>query len=265
MPGDTIVVSVSTPILIIYSGLLGLVVGSFLNVVVHRLPRGTSIVFPRSACTFCGGVLSARDNIPVLSFLLLRGKCRRCSSPIAIRYPLVELSTSALFALCAWRFGVGLETLAATVFCCFLLCLALIDFDHFLLPDRLTLPGILAGLLLQPWLPRTSFADAALGVLLGAGALILIVNFWYWLRSEEGMGLGDVNMLAMVGAFLGWQGAAVTLVMATVTGALTGLGLIAFHRLGARSRLPFGVFLSVGAAIALFVGDEIANFYLGYL
>lgn len=258
-------VSVSTPILIIYSGLLGLVVGSFLNVVVHRLPRGTSIVFPRSACTFCGGVLSARDNIPVLSFLLLRGKCRRCSSPIAIRYPLVELSTSALFALCAWRFGVGFETLAATVFCCFLLCLALIDFDHFLLPDRLTLPGILAGLLLQPWLPRTSFADAALGVLLGAGALILIVNFWYWLRSEEGMGLGDVNMLAMVGAFLGWQGAAVTLVMATVTGALTGLGLIAFHRLGARSRLPFGVFLSVGAAIALFVGDEIANFYLGYL
>ncbi|MCP4202097.1 MAG: prepilin peptidase [bacterium] len=255
----------ATPLLIIYSALFGLVVGSFLNVVVHRLPRGTSIVFPRSACTFCGGPVAARDNIPVLSYLLLRGKCRRCSAPISIRYPLIELAASTFFALCAWRFGFSLETLAAVLFCSLLLCLALIDYDHFLLPDKLTLPGILAGLMLQPWLPRTSFADAALGILFGAGALILIVNFWYWLRNEEGMGLGDVNMLAMVGAFLGWQGAAVTLLVATVAGAMTGLLLIALRRLGASSRLPFGVFLSVGAVVALFFGDQIVDFYLGLL
>lgn len=254
-----------TPLLILYASLFGLLVGSFLNVVVHRLPRGTSIVFPRSSCTFCGGAVSARDNVPVLSYLLLRGKCRRCAAPISIRYPLVELVTGVLFALCAWRFGYSLETVVSILFCCLLLSLALIDFDHFLLPDRLTLPGIVAGLLLQPWLPQTRFLDAVLGVLLGAGALILIVNFWYWLRSEEGMGLGDVNMLAMVGAFLGWQGAAVTLVVATVAGAVTGLLLIAFRQLDARSRLPFGVFLSFGAAIALFLGQKLANFYLGYL
>ena len=255
----------SIPILIAYSALLGLVVGSFLNVVVHRLPRGTSIVFPRSACTFCTGPVAARDNIPVVSYLLLRGKCRRCSAPISVRYPLVELLTSALFALCAWRFGFSFETLAAIIFCSLLLSLALIDFDHFLLPDKLTLPGIGVGLLLQPWLPRTSLTDAVLGVLVGAGALILIVNVWYWLRSEEGMGLGDVNMLAMVGAFLGWQGAALTLIVATVAGALTGLLLMAFGKLDARSRLPFGVFLSGGAAMALFFGNRIVDFYLGLL
>jgi len=256
---------VTTPLLVIYASLFGLLVGSFLNVVVHRLPRGTSIVFPRSSCTFCGGAVSARDNIPVLSYLLLRGKCRRCAAPISIRYPLVELATGILFALCAWRFGYTLETVVAIFFCCLLLCLALIDYDHFLLPDKITLPGILAGLLLQPWLPRTGYLDALLGVLLGAGALILIVNFWYWLRSEEGMGLGDVNMLAMVGAFLGWQGAAVTLFAATFAGALTGLLLMAMRQVRAGSRLPFGVFLSLGAAIALFFGERITELYLGFL
>ncbi len=251
--------------MILYSALFGLVVGSFLNVVIHRLPRGTSIVFPRSACTFCSGRVAARDNLPVLSYLVLRGKCRRCAAPISIRYPAVELATGALFALSAWRFGFSFETLAAVLFCSLLLTLAVIDFDHFLLPDKITLPGIVAGLLIQPWLPQTSFTDAALGVLLGAGALILIVNVWYWLRGEEGMGLGDVNMLAMVGAFLGWQGAAITLIVATLAGAVAGLLLIALGRMGARSRLPFGVFLSFGALVALFFGSAITNLYLGLL
>jgi leader peptidase (prepilin peptidase)/N-methyltransferase len=209
--------------------------------------------------------VAARDNVPVLSYLFLRGRCRRCSAPISIRYPLVETATAALFATCAWRFGFTLETLVAIVFCCLLLCLALIDFDHFLLPDKITLPGIVIGLALQPWLPRTSFAEAILGVLLGAGALILIINFWYWLREEEGMGLGDVNMLAMIGAFLGWRGAAVALVAATVAGAATGLLLISLRRLNTRSRLPFGVFLSIGAGVALFAGETIVRFYLGLL
>lgn len=182
-----------------------------------------------------------------------------------MRYPAVELATGTLFALSALRFGFSFETLAAVIFCSLLLSLAVIDFDHFLLPDKLTLPGIVVGLLIQPWLPDTSFTDAVLGVLLGAGGLILIVNFWYWLRGEEGMGLGDVNMLAMVGAFLGWQGAAITLIVATLAGAVTGLLMIALGRMGARSRLPFGVFLSFGALVALFFGSAIADLYLGLL
>lgn len=254
-----------TPLLILYAVLFGLVVGSFLNVVVYRLPRGTSVVFPRSSCPFCGGAVAARDNLPVLSYLMLRGKCRRCSAPISIRYPLVESATGALFGLCAWRFGPEPQWLVASLLCSLLLSLALIDLDHFVLPDKITLPGVFAGLALQPWIARTDFLDAILGALLGAGVLILIVNIWYWLREEEGMGLGDVNMLAMVGAFLGWQGAAVTLVAATVAGAVTGLLLIAFRRMGSRSRLPFGVFLALGAALALFAGEEIADFYLGLL
>jgi leader peptidase (prepilin peptidase)/N-methyltransferase len=151
------------------------------------------------------------------------------------------------------------------LFCGTLLVLALIDLDHFVLPDKITLPGILAGLAMQPWLPRVDFLDALLGVVAGAGVLILIVNFWYWLRQEEGMGLGDVNMLAMVGAFLGWQGAAVTLVAATVAGASTGLVLIASRRLSAKSRLPFGVFLSLGALIAVFFGEQLTSVYAGWL
>ncbi len=251
--------------LILYSGLFGLAVGSFFNVVVHRLPRGVSIVFPRSACTYCGGALKARDNIPVLSYLALRGRCRWCAAPISIRYPLVELTTGILFALCAWRFGWSWETLVMALFCGVLLVLALIDLDHFVLPDKITLPGTLGGLAVQPWLPRVDLLDALLGVVAGAGVLILIVNFWYWLRHEEGMGLGDVNMLAMVGAFLGWQGAAVTLVSATVAGALTGLILIASRRLGTKSRLPFGVFLSLGALIAVFFGEQLTSVYAGWL
>lgn len=254
-----------TPLLILYAALFGLIIGSFLNVVVHRLPRGTSIIFPRSACTYCGGAIGARDNVPVLSYLLLRGRCRRCGAPISSRYPLVELATGLLFALCAWRFGWSWETPVAALLCALLLVLALIDLDHFLLPDKLTLPGVLAGLALQPWLPRVEFIDALFGVVGGAGVLILIVNFWYWVREEEGMGLGDVNMLAMVGAFLGWQGAAVTLLAATLLGAVTGVTLLTFGRVGGKSRLPFGVFLSLGALVALFAGDRIVALYAGLL
>ncbi|MFQ5526041.1 MAG: prepilin peptidase [Thermoanaerobaculia bacterium] len=255
----------SIPLLIPYAALFGLVVGSFLNVVIHRLPRRTSIVFPRSACTYCGGPVSARDNIPVVSWLVLRGRCRRCAAPISMRYPLVEAATSLLFALVAWRFGLSWETPAMALFCSLLLVLALIDLDHFVLPDKLTLPGTIAGLALQPWLPRVDFTDALLGVVGGAGALILIINFWYWLREEEGMGLGDVNMLAMVGAFLGWKGAAVTMVTATVAGAVVGLALVGGRRLEAKSRLPFGVFLSLGAAVAVFFGERLTQLYAGLL
>lgn len=249
----------------VYAALLGLVTGSYLNVVIHRLPRGESTVLPRSRCPYCGGGIKARDNLPVLSYLLLRGRCRRCGAPISWRYPAFEALTALLFVGILKRFGVTTEALVALVFGCLMLVLAAIDFDHFLLPDRLTLPGILVGLAAQPWLPRTSFLDAILGVAIGAGLLILLINFWYWLRDEEGMGMGDVNMLAMVGAFLGWQGVLVTFALATVTGALSGLALLIGGRLGFRGRLPFGLFLALGALAALFFGDRLVAAYAGLL
>ncbi len=250
---------------ILYAAITGLLVGSFLNVVIHRVPRGHSIVLPRSRCPFCGRGLSALDNIPVLSFVVLRGRCRSCGAPISWQYPLVELLTSALFVLCVVRFGVTAEAIVAAVFCALLVALAGIDAGFLLLPDKITLPGIMVGLLLQAWLPRTTLLDAILGVLVGAGILILMINFWYWLRDEEGMGLGDVNMLAMIGAFLGWRGVLVTLFAGALAGAAVGLGLMASHRLGLRSKLPFGAFLAAGALAALFWGEQLARRYAALL
>jgi leader peptidase (prepilin peptidase) / N-methyltransferase len=250
---------------LVYAALFGLVFGSFLNVVVHRLPRGGSIVRPRSACPWCGGAIAARDNVPLLSYAWLRGRCRRCGGPISPRYPLLEAATALLFVGCVFRFGVGPTGWIAALFCWLLLALAAIDVEHFLLPDRLTLSGVLVGIALQPWLPRTSFLDAALGALVGAGVLVLGMNFWYWWRGDEGMGMGDVNMLAMIGAFLGWQGVLVALFSAALLGALVGLALIASGRLRLGSKLPFGAFLAVGGVIALFWGPALLARYLELL
>ncbi|MDH3254860.1 MAG: A24 family peptidase, partial [Acidobacteriota bacterium] len=209
--------------------------------------------------------IEARDNVPILSYLLLRGRCRACGAPISLRYPAVEALTALAFVACTLRFGGSAATAVAALFCALLIALALIDAEHFLLPDILTLPGILLGLALQPLFPTVFFLDALLGTILGAGILILVINFWYWLRHEEGMGLGDVNMLAMVGAFLGWQGMLVTLVTASLLGALVGVTLIAVRRMGVKSRLPFGVFLAVGAAVALLWGNDLVSTYRGLL
>ncbi|MEM7048756.1 MAG: prepilin peptidase [Acidobacteriota bacterium] len=248
-----------------YAALFGLAIGSYLNVVIHRLPLGLSTIAPRSRCPVCRSAIRARDNIPVLSYLLLRGRCRRCGVPIGARYALVELATGALFVACILHFGISLAALVAMLFCALLLALAGIDFDHFLLPDKLTLPGTAVGLALQPWIPWTDFRGALLGAVAGAGILLAIWGGWYLLRGEEGMGLGDVKMLAMVGAFLGWKGMVVTFFVATAAGAMVGLLLIVSGRSGRRARLPFGVFLSLGSLVGLFWGRSLADTYLGML
>ena len=251
--------------LLLVAAAFGLVVGSFLNVIIHRVPRGLAWALPRSACPWCGGEIRAADNVPLLSYLLLRGRCRRCGAPISWRYPFVEALTALLFAACAASFDFTPTGAVAALFCALMVALALIDIEHFLLPDALTMPGIVAGLVLQPFLPATTFLDAALGALCGAGVLILIINFWFWMRSEEGMGLGDVNMLAMIGAFLGWQGAAVALIGAALLGALTGVAMMLGGRMGLKSRLPFGVFLAAAGVFALFAGRELVELYLDLL
>ena len=252
-----------SPLVWIYAALLGLIVGSYLNVLIFRLPAGKSTVWPRSRCPFCGGAIKARDNIPLLSFLFLRGRCRHCRAPISWRYPFIEGITSAAFVACVLRFGVTAEALIAILFVSLMVLLAAIDLEHFLLPDTITLPGLLLGLALRAWHPQTFFLDALVGALIGAGLLILLINFWFWLRSEEGMGLGDVNMLALIGAFLGWQGVLTTLFVAALTGALTGIVLLVGGRVGLRSRLPFGVFLALGGIVSLFFGDFLALYFNG--
>lgn len=256
-------------LLLIYAVLFGLVVGSYLNVVVHRLPRGISTVTPRSRCPVCGAPIRAYDNLPVVSFLLLRGRCRGCGSPISWRYPLVEATTGALFGACLVRFGATPAALAAALFVSLLLALALIDAEHFLLPDRLTYPGIAAGILLQPvtgWArtgpgPWGALAGGLAGAAAGAGLLALIWGAWYLLRGEEGMGLGDLKMNAMIGAFVGWEGMLVAFLAAVAAGSAVGLAAVAAGRLELRSKLPFGVFLALGGLVALFAGGPLARWY----
>jgi leader peptidase (prepilin peptidase)/N-methyltransferase len=245
----------------LFAALVGLVVGSYLNVVVHRLPREESTVLPRSRCPRCGALIRARDNLPLVSFLLLRGRCRICRGPISWRYPLVEATTAVLFVACLKAFGLHWHALVAAFFGCLLIALAAIDLEHYLLPDLITLPGLAIGLLLSiggVWIP---WRDAVAGAALGGGGLWLLAKAWYLLRREEGLGLGDVKMLAMVGAFLGWQGVLVTVFLASLAGASVGLTLIALGRMEMSSKLPFGVFLGVAGLAALFLGPSLVAAY----
>ena len=249
----------------VYAAVVGLCVGSFLNVVAWRLPRGESIVRPRSRCPHCSARIAARDNVPLLSFVILRGRCRTCGESIAWRYPAVEAGSGVLW-LASWLvFGPTFDGLLAAVFCSLMLVLALIDASHLLLPDPLTYGGIglgLAGSFVVSW---TTPRDAVLGAAVGAGALLLLIGLWYLLRRVRGMGLGDVKMLAAVGAFLGVGGTLLTLFLASLIGALAGLLFMVRGRLGWSSRLPFGVFLAMGALVSLFFGPRLIAAYTSLL
>ncbi len=246
----------------LWSTLLGLVVGSYLNVVIYRLPRDLSTVRPRSSCPSCGTPIAVRDNVPVLSYLLLRGRCRHCAAAISPRYPLIEALTGGLFLACYLRFGFTVEALAAALFCAAMVALAAIDIEHYILPDLITLPGTALSLLAARWLPWSGgWQGSLLGAALGAGLLLLLWKGWFLLRGEEGMGLGDVKMLAFVGAFLGWKGTLITLFLASLSGSVVGLALVGSGGAGLKTKLPFGAFLSLAAVIALFAGPWIVRSY----
>jgi leader peptidase (prepilin peptidase)/N-methyltransferase len=254
-------------LLVLYATVFGLIVGSYLNVVIYRVPLGISTVTPRSRCPACGAPIPAIDNLPVLSWLLLRGRCRACGNPISARYPLVEAATGLLFAVCLIAFGPAPETAVAALFGCLMIVLALIDFDHLILPDRITWPGIALGLLSRAgliWirgLPWAAMRDPIAGVLLGGGLPLAIWAVWYLVRKEEGMGLGDAKMLALIGAFLGWRGALVAFFVAVLAGAVVGVALMIRRGHGLQMRLPFGTFLALGGLVALFAGPEIVAAY----
>ena len=250
-----------TPFFIVFLTLWGLCIGSFLNVCIHRLPLKQSVVHPGSRCPACGYALTWRDNIPLVSYALLGGRCRSCRVPISLRYPFVEAITAAIFLWHAMVFGVTPLLAVRLAFACALLVLFAIDLDHQILPDRITLPGIVIGFACSLALPPGPLMSA-LGILAGGGILWAIAEGWYRLRKVDAMGFGDVKMLAMVGAFLGLRLVLLTFVMATMIGGVVGVVLIASRRANMATAVPFGTMLAVAALVASLYGEPLLAWYL---
>ncbi|HET7618447.1 MAG TPA: A24 family peptidase [Vicinamibacterales bacterium] len=241
---------------------LGLAVGSFLNVCIHRLPKKLSIVWPASRCPSCERPLAWFENVPLLSYAALGGRCRTCRAPISIRYPMVEAITASVFVLQYLAVGPTPLLAARLVFMSALIVLFAIDLEHQLLPNAITLPGIVCGLAFALVLPP-GLIDALLGAVLGGGILFAIAEGYYRIRGEDGMGMGDVKMLAMIGAFLGWKLMLLTLILGSFAGSFVGMLILATRRGTMRAALPFGTFLAIGAAIASLVGDRVIAWYVG--
>jgi leader peptidase (prepilin peptidase) / N-methyltransferase len=241
---------------------LGLAVGSFLNVCIHRLPRGQSLNSPPSRCPHCDYRLRWFDNIPVVSYAILGGRCRQCRARISIRYPIVELVTMGVFVVHGAVFGWSALLVPRLVFACAMIVLFAIDLEHQLLPNIITLPGIVVGIIASSVLPP-GIIDALIGMLVGGGVLWLIGEAYFRFSGQEGMGGGDVKMLAMIGAFLGWKLVLVTLVLSSVLGSIIGLIVIALRKGGMKYALPYGTFLALGALVASLAGEAIVNWYVG--
>ncbi len=267
------------------SGLLGLMIGSFLNVVIHRLPimmerdwaaqcadlRGEtpptceplSLARPRSRCPQCGHSITVLENIPVISWLLLRGRCKGCAAPISLRYPLIEALTGLLFAFAAWHFGFTAAGMGALILIAALIALTAIDFDTQLLPDDITLPLLWVGLALNAFSIYTDLKSAVIGAMAG------YLSLWsvYWLfkltTGKEGMGYGDFKLLAALGAWLGWQMLPLTILLSSLVGAVVGIALMVFTRHGRNVPIPFGPYLAVAGGIALIWGAPLTRAYLG--
>jgi leader peptidase (prepilin peptidase)/N-methyltransferase len=254
-----------TPPELVLVVLLGLMVGSFLNVCIGRLPAGESIVSPGSRCPSCRTPIAWYDNVPVLSYLVLGGKCRRCHVSISARYPATELLTSLAFFAQALATGDDLPRLGVRlVFTAMLIVLFGTDLETQRLPNVITLPGIVIGALASLVLPPPAIVDSLIGITLGGG--ILWVIRWGWKRATgvDGMGLGDVKMMAMIGAFLGWQQVWLVLFLSSLAGAVVGVGLTVLGKRSLQTRLPFGTFLALAAFVASLVGTRFIDWYLGF-
>lgn len=241
---------------------MGGIVGSFLNVCASRLPNRASLWMPGSACPICARPIRWHDNVPLLSFLVLRGRCRDCQAPIAWRYPIVELGTALLFAVAYVRVGLQWELALALVFLSALMVITIIDLEHQLIPDRVTLPVIVAGFLGSAATGRPAWLESLLGILVGGGIIYAIIQGSRLVFGVEGMGGGDITLAAMLGAFLGWKLLLLSLFLAVLVGAAVALALLATGRKGGKDPIPFGPFLALGGAVSLFWGKEILQWYL---
>ena len=245
--------------------IFGLCIGSFLNVCIYRLPASKSIVHPRSMCSNCGTLIAAYDNIPVLSYLWLKGRCRHCQIKISLRYPMVEL-LGGLFALGTFlKFGLTLEALIYYLFFAALLIVTFIDIDHRIIPNVITLPGIPICFAASFALPTITYKEALLGILIGGGSLFLVAWIYSLITKKEGMGGGDIKLLAMMGAIVGWQGVLFTIFLASLVGTLAGLAAMLQSRKGMKLAVPFGPFLSIGSITYIFFGTPLIAWYFNLL
>ena len=245
--------------------IFGLCIGSFLNVCIYRLPASKSIVHPRSMCSNCGTLIAAYDNIPVLSYLWLKGRCRHCQIKISLRYPMVEL-LGGLFALGTFlKFGLTLEALIYYLFFAALLIVTFIDLDHRIIPNVITLPGIPICFAASFALPTITYREALLGILIGGGSLFLVAWIYSLITKKEGMGGGDIKLLAMMGAIVGWQGVLFTIFLASLVGTLAGLAAMLQSRKGMKLAVPFGPFLSIGSITYIFFGTPLIAWYFNLL
>ena len=245
----------------IFVFIFGCILGSFYNVVIYRLPLNLSLVSPGSRCPACSNPIAPYDNVPILSWLLLGGRCRRCKASINVRYPLVEAATGLFALLLFRRYGLHPQFAVEFLLVSLLLIIAMIDLDTFLIPDVLSLSGIVVGLACSFFTPRLSWTDSLLGIFLGGGLLYLIATLYTLLRKKEGMGGGDIKLLGMIGAFIGWPGVVFTIFSSSVLGMIIALPLMWRSGKGLGSAIPFGPFLALGAVCYIFWGQLFFHWY----
>lgn len=253
-------VLIPTYFVLVMAFILGSVIGSFLNVCIYRLPREESIVFPVSHCPKCDRAIAPYDNIPILSFLILRGKCRHCREPISWQYPLVEALNGVFYLFTFYWFGLSWLTLIYALFISAMLVVAIVDFQHKIIPDEISIGGIPVGLALAILILPLSWIDSLLGILIGGGILFAVSRIWLIVFKEEGMGDGDIKLMAMVGAFLGWKIAILIIILGSFVGSV--VGIIAMRNL--KAQVPFGTFLAPVAIFCIFWGQSLVNWYLHF-
>lgn len=244
------------------SFVFGAMVGSFLNVCIHRLPKEESVVRPGSHCPKCGTPIRFYDNIPLVSYLLLRGRCRYCQTSISIQYPIVEAMTALSSLSLFITFGASLSFLYYFLFVAALIVITVIDLHHQIIPDVISLPGIVIGVLGSLIIPQITLWTSLIGMLAGGGSLFLVATVYQWLFKREGMGGGDVKLLAMIGAFLGWKAVILTIFLSSFIGSVVGITAMLIKGKDFKYAIPFGPFLALGAVMSLFWGESLIKWYL---
>jgi leader peptidase (prepilin peptidase)/N-methyltransferase len=255
----------SLPVVDVLFFVLGAIIGSFLNVCIYRIPRDASIVRPGSRCPACAAPILFYDNIPLISYMVLRGRCRKCGRTIPIRYPLVELITAALFVVLYKVLGLSLELPVSLVFASLLIVISFVDLDHLIIPDILSVGGLLLGVVFSFFRSSFAYTDSLGGVLVGAGLLFAIAKSYELIRKREGMGGGDIKLLGMIGAFCGIKGVIFSLVSGSLLGTLAGLPLMLIKGEGMKYALPFGPFLSLGALLYAIAGNDLIRLFFSLI
>jgi len=249
---------------IVFIFILGLIIGSFNNVCIYRIPRNESIIFPASHCPKCSSPIKPVDNIPLISYILLKGRCRHCGSKISIQYPIVELFTGLIYLIIYLTYGLSVQTLIYIILSSALVIIAFIDLNEQIVPDVISLPGIAIGFIISFFVPYISYANSALGILIGGGIILIIGMAGSIIFKKEAMGGGDVKLAAMIGAFLGWRYIIISLFLGFFLGALAGIILILSKTKSREDVVPFGPFIVLGSFITLLWGEKIISWYIGF-